>query len=172
MKVSFATVICLGLLPLLLTPVLAHADQQYVIPLLGGRWAIYTITVKIPAEPVWAHDAVVDALGIWNQAQVWFESTYFPQAATKSYQFTVSNSGQVTVAFQEIYDPNDSFTGLTKLTEGSGNRYTAAKVKIVLVDSIGFNRVGSEVTSIAAHEFGHVLGLDHPKININLIYPN
>ena len=138
---------------------LAHADTQYTIPMKGGRWASYTITVRIPLEPKTSHDGVLDALQVWNQAQEWFQATYYPDG--KVYTFKESSGGgQVRVQFEKTMKE----AGLAQTT-GNGNTYTSGRVQI----NIEFSKFRSYVSAVALHEFGHILGLAHATLGDDLM---
>ena len=127
----------------------AQADATYTIPLLGGRWTTYTIRVRIPAEPAWAHDAVLNAMQVWNEAQDWFKETYYPQG--KVYSFTESSTAQVNVRWVSA----DHCCWAYVLV--SGHRITTG-VPIDLTTDLGPGHTGL-LTATATHEFGHALGL-------------
>lgn len=156
---------CLGLVILFLALPLAHADTTYTIP-LNGRWAKYELGVKIPTEPAWAHDAVVYALQIWNEAQEWFGQKYFPDG--NMYRFLPSVSGQVAFTFLKAY--NEYYSGFTQVRKDSSNMYVSAAVRVVLVYQDGDYIEPNLITTIATHELGHVLGLGHTQVQTDLMY--
>jgi hypothetical protein len=156
----FVTVLFLVLSASSLTHV--HAQTEYYIPVytqLGvasGR-----VGVVIPADPKWAHDAVLDALGIWNQAQVWFKETYFPTGQT--YDFTESSTG---IQVQYLYG----------VCGGCGSmrlNYTsqALFVQVGITDENKNTNSPLTVTTTAEHELGHALGLKHTEVEGDLMYP-
>jgi hypothetical protein len=129
-----------------------QAATQYTIPVhpikLGSQ-----VGVAIPAEPAWAHQAVLDAMGIWNQAQEWFKQSYFPNGST--FNFTESPSGVTHVIFQYLVDAYCGSTGYdVRLALTNGDNQTLSPL---------------EVRTCALHEFGHLLGLEHTQVPYDLM---
>ena len=134
---------------------LVHADSQnYWIPTYGQSWVHSTIYVNIPATPTDAHDMVVHALAIWNAAQLWFASQYFPNGAV--YTLKESSTGTVHVFFTDQ-------AGVDSVAHGEKGDVGWTEVQ-GQPDITGANvyLVTSKIwIYLVAHEFGHVLGLGH-----------
>jgi hypothetical protein len=147
----------------------------YSIPLEGGRWSTHTITVSIQQSPKQAHDAVLEAMKVWNLAQAWFAQTWFPNNST--YTLVESNA---TALVQVSFDATGHLincggtwaNGCTWLHNGVGNRIEIAvgafvnnNPNTIVLDSL-------VIEVIAEHEFGHVLGLGHPNLTEDLMNQN
>lgn len=148
--------------------VVAHADSGYMIPLEGGRWGTYRISIGIPSNPAWEQLALLDAINVWNQSQSWFADTYYPGG--KLYTFvqlppkTVINSPDelplVTVSFSNVTSVNR--VGEVDMTLSPSKAFTSSV--LVLPRSYMGQVLNSSYspwfTRLALHTLGHVLGLD------------
>jgi hypothetical protein len=146
----------------LLTPVLplVQGQTQYSI---GLFYKVHVpsghVGVVIPGNPKWAHDAVLEALGIWNQAQLWFLGEYLNHTG-KIYNLTESSSG---IRVEYLYQTCCSST----YPYNAGG----ALVKIAITNENNETYSALTVTTIAAHELGHALGLNHAKVEVDLMNP-
>lgn len=143
----------------------AHAEPTaHTIPLEGVRWATYVINVNLPAAPDWAHDAVVDALNTWTQAQRWFANKYFPGGQTYDFALsTNSNESAYERVLVQFIGGNDSCAGRTDVSYMERSRaITFANAS--LPQSYNGKSLDSSdrpwFTRLAIRAFGHVLGLD------------
>ena len=128
----------------------AHAQATYTIP-ISSIWQTGRIIVQIQSTPTWAHDSVIQAMQIWNQAQQWFRTTYYPTGGVLKLVEGSPGDAVVTFAWNPIIcGAYGSAGGCT--TSWSG--YNAhAKTTIDL-------QWGPDYTSaIAVHELGRVLGI-------------
>lgn len=142
-----------------------QADQSYTMPLLGGRWASYIITVQVPTSPELLRNATISAMESWNSGQLEFTQAYFTGAPT--YTFSLAPNAAVAVEFLDM--SNETNIGETQLMPWplTGKVIEGAVVKLLTAfGSANFTSplYMSWLTALAIHEFGHVLGLGHPKI--------
>lgn len=161
--------IVLVLFVISLVPVTYADAQTYTIPLLGGRWDRYEIGVAIPASPAWAHGSVLDAMNIWDRAQQWFASTYYPKGKNNELILSeqVAHGSEATPPEHTVLVSFGDFASGESIAEesasiSSNHIFTSAAVKLprsyhgqALNDSYV-----PWLTRLATHVFGHVLGLD------------
>ena len=165
-KVCLCTVLLLGTLTLA-SPV-ASGKTPYWIQTFGVSWTNQTVDVSIPAGPGMARHLVVQALDIWNQAQLWFEATYFPRG--RVYTFVVDNRPlDVLVDFTDYWSVSNycpsvplGVEGCTNVTWNLSRNITRA---IVFLDTKRLITPNMDSIFLVLHEFGHALGLpDLPSL--------
>ena len=133
----------------------------YSIP-INGRFATPKINLKIPGTPKWAHDVVVNASLAWNNGQLWFQRTYFPDGNV--YTFTESDPANATVNYAMPSVCANVAVGWTDYTFAPSSRIiTSARTYL---DPKVFNATQENNATarqyafrLALHEFGRVLGL-------------
>jgi len=129
----------------------AHADASYVIPLEGGRWVSNVIPVHVSGGTVWQQNQALQAMKLWNQAQLWFNDKYFPNSS--GYTFEPGDASapvQVTMLNSSIII--EGVLGWTDYRLENG---------IIKSAKVGIAAAYPEqvVLVLSAHELGHVLGL-------------
>jgi hypothetical protein len=129
---------------------------------IAGRFSTYTIGVRIPMTPRWAHDIVLNATVIWNDAQVWYGASAL--ASGKVYSLVESDDGGASISFTMP-------AAYSKIAVGWTDYEFASSSRIILstrtyLDPTVFNVAqASNVTAreyalrLALHELGRVLGL-------------
>jgi hypothetical protein len=136
---------------------LVHADPDYWIPTYGESWAARMIYLNIPKTPAEAHDMTVQALTIWNAAQLWFASRYYSNAPV--YTLKESSNGSVLVVFTDQVTVDSIAHG-----EKGDTGWTTTKGDPYLTGATVYLVTGKITLYLVLHEFGHVLGLGHIKV--------
>lgn len=147
----------------------ARPQSQYWIPTFGASWPSPLIYVRIPSTPAVAHDLVVRAITIWDQAQSWFRASYFPTG--KTYTFAVGNEqSHVQVEFTDYWSVSNycssaplGVDGCTHIRWDASNNITRA---VVFLDTglLTYQGPKYDPLFLVLHELGHALGLtDYPS---------
>lgn len=147
----------------------ARPQSQYWIPTFGASWPGPLIYVRVPSTPTVAHDLVVKAITIWDQAQSWFKATYFPNG--KTYTFAIGNEqSRVQVEFTDYWTVSNycssaplGVDGCTHIRWDDSNNITRA---VVFLDTglLTYQGPKYDPLFLVLHEFGHALGLtDYPS---------
>lgn len=148
------------LLQLLLPVATVHASPES-IP-INGRYSTYTIGLRIPATPKWAHDIVVNASIAWNEAQLWYQQSV--PSSGKVYALVESGDGLASISFTMPSAYSSIAVGWTDYSFAPSSKTTIVSTQTYLDPSV-FNSQESNVTGrqyalrLALHELGRVLGL-------------
>ena len=116
------------------------------------------IGVRVPSDPSWVHDTVLEAMEIWNHAQEWFVQKYYPKE-NHTYILKASTSGQIIVVFEN--KTNSEYIGLTNYVH-IGGRIVRATITLAVIES---SQALDCTLNLALHEFGHGLGLGGANSN-------
>jgi len=84
-----------------LMPTQGQVQTTYWIATYAASWSDPRVQISIPSSPPILHDTVSKAIGIWNQALLWFQSTYFSNSIT--YVF-MANAEETGVTVQAVDD--------------------------------------------------------------------
>jgi hypothetical protein len=154
------------LLLLIVFTVLPIAQAQtYSQPLLGISWQTHTITIGIPDKPSWAAIGIEDAIADWNTAQLWFIQTYFPTQLDARITLTVAkNFSDSLVKVIYVADGGQFWTGNTEVPVSGP---IVNETILVVVSRLTASK---DMVQVVEHELGHVLGLDHTAISVDLMY--
>ena len=145
----------------------AHADLEYSIP-INGQYPALVIGLRIQTTPQWAHDIVLNASLVWNQAQVWYQQTNSSTGAV--YTFVEAGNGSATVSFSMPQAYSGIAVGWTNYKFAPLSRVIISRVIIVstqtFLDPNVFNSSQENNATtrqsafwLALHELGRVLGL-------------
>ena len=109
--------------------------------------------MNVDKANVWAHDLVVKAMQVWNQAQVWFLKT----RTGPIFEFTENPSGMARVQFT-LPQAYASFASWTEYKYQGRNQIVGAQVYFDATKA--FNPQNQNYAyRLALHELDHVLGL-------------
>lgn len=139
----------------------AHAEAVYSIP-INGRPSNFTIGLRIPSSPRWAHDVVLNATRAWNVAQIWFHQVL--NGHGRVYTFILSEAGEVVVNFNIPARYSSFAVGWTDYAFAVSSKVIVSAR--VFLDHDIFNSTRNDDAAqtqyafrIALHELGRVLGL-------------
>lgn len=142
---------------------LVQASAEYSIP-VNGRFSTLTIGVQISQEPKWAHDVVLNATIVWNQAQEWYQHNV---QDGQVYTFFESSTGSVTVSFGVPAAYSGFAVGWTAYKFAPSSKTSIISAQVFLDGNIFSAAQENNSTArqyafrLALHELGHVLGLGH-----------
>ncbi len=139
-----------------------YAGPQYAIP-INGREQALVIGLQIQATPTWAHDVVLNASLVWNQAQIWYQQT----SSTKGpvYIFVEANNGSATVNFSMPQAYSKLAVGWTNFKFAPSSRIIIVSTHTFLDPNVFNSSQENNATArhiafwLALHELGRVLGL-------------
>lgn len=162
----------------------AFAQTVQVQPIYGFSWPTHNIPINVEASTPNATGALSKAIRTWNLAQQWFISTYMAGVG-KPFVFYETKStfdSMVTVAFNQTQTTADlGVTNWQAFHDKQGNfQRVTVNISIDLTRNDGQVLSDSELQTLATHELGHALGLDHTIFSTmdlmnhvpNLTYPS
>lgn len=164
MKTVITAVIILACLLSVVSTNHANAQTTYTIPLERVTWDHYRITVKIDPSPNWVYESVVHAMMNWNQAQVWFRTSYHNSRG----MFNLTNSPSAT-------SPDISVVFTQKRIHGEHGGICAYRASNGVITSVRITlyiSLPQLLLYTAEHEFGHALGLGHSNHQIDIMNPS
>ena len=143
----------------------ASAQSVPTQPLFGFTWPIHSIPVLIESSQSNGTRAMLKAMNTWNLAQQWFLTTYMASAGTPFvlYEANKTLDSMVTVTFnqtQTVEDLGETHWSAFHDQQGFFKR-------VIVTINIDLRRQDGEILSdlelqtLATHELGHALGLDH-----------
>lgn len=142
-----------------ITSVQASPDS---IP-INGRYSTFTIGLRIPTSPSWAHDTIVNASIIWDQAQLWYRQSESSPAGV--YSLVETNDGVASISFSMPAAFSGIAVGWTNYKFAASSKTTIISTETYLDPSVFSSSQESNVTAreyafrLALHELGRVLGL-------------
>ena len=147
---------------MLLAPLVA-GQTTYTQPMYQVQWKTRIILVSVPVYPTggkvavdetnWAKGIINQSLDIWNSAQAWFVATYFPAHTGQVYTLRLAKNGQTAQVTVSLV--NQTQYGAVGWTTNFGQQVV-----------FGLNHLNMV---LAAHEFGHVLGLGDNSVENDLL---
>jgi len=138
---------------LIVVPSVYAESVRYVIPLEGSKWKSSIIQVHVSGGEEWQRNQTLQALLIWNRAQLWIASEYFPNSSVYTFeegdsnapvQVTLLNSGTVVGSIEAWTDYHAQKGVIESATVKIADQNTQEALLLLNV-----------------HELGHVLGLGH-----------
>lgn len=163
-RYSFKKLAILLLILCLITVLpLVQAAPARSIP-VNGRYSTLAIGVRIQQEPRWAHDVVLDAMLVWNQAQEWYAYDRNLHDGP-IYQLFESSIGNVTVCFRVPTSYSGFAMGWTEYKFASFSKTSIISAQVFLGEKIFSGAQENNSTArqyafrLALHELGRVLGL-------------
>jgi hypothetical protein len=112
---------------------------------------------------MWAHDVVLSASLVWNQAQVWYQETNSSTGAV--YTFVEANNGSATISFNMPQAYSGIAVGWTNYKFAPSSRMIIASTQTFLDPNVFNSSQENNATTrqsafwLALHELGRVLGL-------------
>jgi hypothetical protein len=119
--------------------------------------------LRIQAAPRWAHDVVLDAALVWNQAQVWYQQGSSIKGAV--YTFVDANDGSAIVNFNMPRAYSGMAVGWTDYKYAPASRIIIVSTQTFLDPKVFNVSQENNATArqyafwLALHELGRVLGL-------------
>ena len=131
-----------------------NADSgPYTIPLEGSRWVTSTIKVHVAGGQAWQRNETLQALQLWNEAQLWFAAKYFPNSSVYTFK-EGDRHATVQVILLNTATVVGTIQGWTDYSARNGIM-ESAKVQI------GAKNTKEALLTLSLHELGHVLGIGH-----------
>jgi hypothetical protein len=131
---------------------------------LNGRYSTLTIRIRIPDQPEWAHDVVLNATIAWNKAQAWYQESNL-SAPVYTFVETNDTTATSTVSFNMPAAYAGIAVGWTDYTFARGSRTSIISTETYLDPSVFNQAQENNMTArryafwLALHETGRILGL-------------
>jgi hypothetical protein len=160
----------------LLVPRTTFAQSAQVQPIMGFAWPSHSIPVSIAASQSAGRQAVLNAMGTWNLAQLWFITSYMAGQGEPFvlYETNVTLDSLITVSFNQTQTtPYLGWTNSHEYHDLQGDfKKVTVSITIDLTNEDGENLTLVELQRLATHELGHALGLDHETFSADdLMWP-